>query len=616
MDQVKQYLEIAFKYRFWIICGVITILPVVGWALTTSSLKRDFTTRKGAIEGSYSTGNGVVNTENHPNPEFEKGMDQNIAKVEGEVFGAWSHQYDQQKELLVWPEFGEDFLAAVDKYRPIEKLPFPTPKTQEIETDLRELYRDFIKGELPKLAKIVDARWMATAAAAGGGSGSGMEGGEMDGYPGMGSGGMGGFPGMGGGGYGGATTSRDEAGPEPIVIWNPSDQSSLQSTRFDWSRRKGSTPTTLDILYAQEDFWILNALLEIIAATNDGATAPYNAVIKEISYINFGRNVGRSTGQITRVSAGGGGEGYSGMSGGMDGYPGMGGGGMEEGYMGMAGMDGGADAGAAMGSGGGAPAAAAMGMPGSGGGGDATTSKDPCHYRYVDNDYQPIAADRLRTALGPENRDPEDAFLVVAKRIPIRMGVVMDQRKVHRLISECGNADLMVEVRQVRINRQSSGSASGGGFGGGMDEGYSDGMGGPGGGMGAPGGMGMDMGMGGGFGGFGGGMGGGYDEGGGGSGYPGGGMGGGGTTTSSKSPYDLPVEIYGMVYLYNPVDMDKLGIEQATAEDVPTAVPPVQDAAPAGEPGANDAAAADATPGAATTSSGSTNRFPAEADSA
>ena len=50
---------------------------------------------------------------------------------------------------------------------------------------------------------------------------------------------------------------------------------------------------------------------------------------------------------------------------------------------------------------------------------------------------------------------------------------------------------------------------------------------------------------------------------------PPGGATGGRTAGSDRTPYDLPVEVYGMVYIYNPVDMKKLGIETAGSETSP-----------------------------------------------
>lgn len=51
----------------------------------------------------------------------------------------------------------------------------------------------------------------------------------------------------------------------------------------------------------------------------------------------------------------------------------------------------------------------------------------------------------------------------------------------------------------------------------------------------------------------------------------GGGYGGGNATTSTKSSYDMPVELYGIIYIYNPVAEKKLGIELKEAD--PSAVP-------------------------------------------
>jgi hypothetical protein len=116
----------------------------------------------------------------------------------------------------------------------------------------------------------------------------------------------------------------------------------------------------------------------------------------------------------------------------------------------------------------------------------------------------------------------------------------MDQRKLNRLLTECGNADLLLEIRQVRINTDPHGNADLGGMmgGGGRPGPQMGGMAGlPG--LGSP-----DGGM----------------EG------SGSGGGTGPAIVGTSKSYDLPVEVYGIVYLFNPVDMNKLGIEKVTAE--------------------------------------------------
>jgi len=100
--------------------------------------------------------------------------------------------------------------------------------------------------------------------------------------------------------------------------------------------------------------------------------------------------------------------------------------------------------------------------------GSGAAAIDPLDNRYVDIDLQPLKAARIRDAL--QVRDPKDALLAVVKRMPVRMQLVVDIRRLNRLLSECGNSDLPLEIRQVRINKQGGvrgGMAGGGDLGGG-----------------------------------------------------------------------------------------------------------------------------------------------------
>lgn len=218
----------------------------------------------------------------------------------------------------------------------------------------------------------------------------------------------------------------------------------------------------------------------------------------------------------------------------------MGGGGM--------GGSGGGGGGMSGGGGGGMSGGGALGNIGSGGG----SGSGGAEVRYIDEKLKPIDANRLRSALTSTN--PDDAYLKVAKRMPIRLQLQMDLRKINRLLAECGNSRLPVEVRQVRLNKGAGGSMMGGGGLGGLGGGGGGAMGG-GGALGGMGGGGAMGGMGGG--GALGGMGGGGALGGMGGGGAMGGMGGGGGMGNSNSraltiSYDGPVEIYGLIYLFNP----------------------------------------------------------------
>ena len=107
-----------------------------------------------------------------------------------------------------------------------------------------------------------------------GGGMAGMGGGEMGGMGmgGMGMGGMGAGPGM--------QPSKD------LVIWRKSSQDELINSIRLW---RGSSPTIYEILYTQENMWILEGVMRIIAKTNEGAKANFQAPIKEIEFIRIGK---------------------------------------------------------------------------------------------------------------------------------------------------------------------------------------------------------------------------------------------------------------------------------------------------------------------------------------
>lgn len=535
MDQVKLVLGVLNAQKFWVTCGVLALLPVGIWFIAKAKLDQEFTARKSAIEASFKQAEAIGQIEEHPNDETHKGMDENVERVKRSVFLAWEAQYKRQESVLVWPtELAQSLRDEVEKYRPIELVEYNSGR-EPLRRDLREAYRDYIKLELPKLAQIIGSPWQASAKAGGGGGGPGGAMGTMGSMGSMGS--------MSGGGGDPSGAKSADTG-RYIIQWDSGDQSALQ-TRFDWSKKPDKVPNTLDVLYAQEDLWVLNAVMNILRRTNGKATASYNATIRELQYVQLGKAVAPTTGQITSPSGGGGGGGMDAMSeGGGEGGQGAGGADMMK-SMGEMNASGG----------GGAGAGSSMGGAGGGGGGD------PAEGRYVNNAYKPLSAERVRNARNSETTD--DAFLVVAKRIPIRIGLKMDQRQVHRLVTECGNSTLTVEVRQVRVNKQTGKSSGGGGFGGSAGSAFGGGGGGFG-----------DGGMGG-FGGPSGGFG-----------TAGSSMGGssGGNAVGAADSYILPVELYGIVYIYNP-PIDKLKIENLQIEEAaPAEAAPATAEAAAGEP--------------------------------
>ncbi len=543
MDKLRPAIAFLKKYYFWVFALVVLLVGVGGWYMSTATLDEERLTRTQEIDMRLSSARQIASTANHPNTQYEEEMKTWLTQYRDDIDQAWEKKWEAQKGVLTWPPElnvgGSDFTDIVNGIllgRPIEAL----TEEDKMSISKRELYRDYIKEELPKLAEIIHARWVPSGNGASGGGGNfGIE--AFDGGGGFEGGGM---PGMG-------MRNSNTVEKPPLVMWNPTNQANIQSKSFDWSGGNttqgisgmdgsgGATsgggrnvPTTKEVLYAQENLWVLRNIMNVIAKTNGDISSPHQATIKAIDTIEFGREVMpiRSKVVIPRSPLAAGADEF-----GMDGM-GMDGMGMDEMGMDGMGMDG-------------------MGMDGMGmdGMGMEGMEMDPGDLRYVDKDYKKLMVEDLKAA----TTDPtsENYYLSVAKRLPVRMRFLMDQREIDKLLVECGNADLMIEVRQVRINPQTSG------VGGGMDGG--SGMGGMGNfDMGGMGGMGA---MGGGE--FGGGI--------------GGGMGGSGQSgdnlDQAEKIFDAPVEIYGIIYIYNPVNRDLLWPEgsrqmedESTADDTAT----------------------------------------------
>ncbi len=566
MDQVKQVMAQLVKHQFWIITGLATIMGVVGYYMTSSTLNKLYTEQSNTLNARFQDVSSVASAlSTHPNDHSKAKMGVIIDKMAGDVQQAWELQYKRQEKFFVWPESAlpnKRLLDKLKKYFPPETtLTFPE-EPKSITASEKKIYADYFAEQMPRIVKIIGVNWVGvpakTTAAAGGmmgmsGGGGMMKGGSSDGgsssdmgYGESGSGGYGGYGG-GGGGYPGMNGMNSMLGPngqplpKDLVIWPKSSQDELINSLRLW---RGDQPTVYEIVYTQENMWILEGIMNIIAKTNEGAIENFQTTIKQIEFIRIGKPAVGRAGFID-PAVGGVGGGYGSMSGAMS--EGDGG----EGAVGLDTEDGG--------SGGGYSVEGSDGGGSEGGEGAAAVVADPANGRYVDATFAPITGEDLRTKMKSEG--PDDAYFAVAKRVPVRLRFRMDQRKLPLFLANCGDADLMLEIRQVRIGNtkpaptsgsmrsgpMGMGGMMGGGMGGSSSEGYGDG------GMGsASEGYGDSMGM----------MGMGKGS--------GGMMGGGGLMgrPDVKPVWEMPIEVYGVVYLYNPVDIKKLGLDKVTEDTV------------------------------------------------
>ncbi len=562
MDVLKKQWKTIVLYQFWILSTLVFIASALVFFLSSGSLSALIAKRSSALKASVEQINGIKNAAStHPNTFSHVQMDKAVAELQTDIIRAWEFQFKRQEPLMKWPRaafYADTTHEIFSTLRPVEKfIDFPLPPRLPAPYDRitkgdREVYKNYIGFEFGEVSKIIGTEWLAKLStanvASGYGSGDGMGSGMSGGGKGMSGAGMGGMEGSSGGGYGGGYGSSGMgttvSASKDLVRWPVTSQQTLLQNVVPWYS-KTQPPSILDIYYTQEDMWLLTGIMEIIKKANGGARENFQTVVREVEWIRMGKHASRNAGVLTRAAAASGASMYGGMEGG-DSDGGMGGKGM-----------------------GGMPELENSGEGGSmgdmyggkmGGDGAEAISLDPADGRYIsfaaESLFQPRKGEELRTAI--RDVSSSNAVDAVVKRVPIRMRLKVDPSRLSRLISACGSAELRLEVYQVRWNTDPAPAA---GMGGGGMSGYD------GGGGGSKGGMGSGMGMPGGDAG-----GDGYGSGGsstyGSSGY---GAGAGAVSAAQDELAEISVEIFGLIYLYNPVNIHSLGTEMSGDKADPSA---------------------------------------------
>lgn len=493
MDQLKIYLAVVKKHQFWVLSGVMLLTTLVCWWLATGGLASQFLTRVSSIKSDIS---GTSIKPDHPNQAVIAKVNEQHALLKQGVFNAWKALYAEQKEKNPFPTkvLGEDFK------KQFENLPQPPLPLGRLNSTLRERYQTFLsKDYIPGLAKMIDMRRPAETkehanGAMGGNTpipgGFRMPGGMPGGMPGAGM-------------YG--ANQEEMVG---LVEWTLSDYDRLVN-RFTWT----AVPSTLEVMLAQEDLWVYEALLRVIQSANKDAKTQANAAVKKIEAIEIGKD--------SRAAWG------SGPA-----------------------------------SGAGLPPGAGLGVPLAGPGPGAGTSDDQNLFaaRYVDESGQPLTL----KAEYPYVDHPFAEF----KMMSIHMRLVMDQRRLPKLLVDCANSNMPIEVRRVRIVKSPTSTLD---LGSQMQKAGAP-AGGPGGPTPGPGpGPGPMPGMG----------------------YRSGPATTGPTTPGAGSEdeisggTDVPVDIYAIIYIYNPPDRQKLGTGAAATGNSadPAATPAPSQPTPPAIPG-------------------------------
>jgi hypothetical protein len=213
-----------------------------------------------------------------------------------------------------------------------------------------------------------------------------------------------------------ATGGESEAKPTDftgMVFWDENNLKGIQEP-YKWATQ----PSTLQVRMAQEDLWVYEALLRIIKNTNEGARDYYKAPVRRIEAVEIGPAAAGAFSRVGSVATFGAAEGGEAAEGGAPaGEP-------------APPPEGDPNAAPAPGAEGAAPL--------------DNISRNLLDRRYVDSKGKPLIA-------GAPHPYPE------FKMMPIRLKLVMNQVQIPKLLSQCANSNMPVEVRQVRIRPDDSG---------------------------------------------------------------------------------------------------------------------------------------------------------------
>ncbi len=398
MDKLRAFGKILFEQRFWVLSVLGLSVACVCWWMSAGELQAKFSQRKSAIDSVFSGITRLKGEPACPNEVVNTANQEKVAEQAEYVQEVWKTLYERQREgVLSWPkELGDEFIEY------IEMLKFRDP----IKNEMRTIYQNYIENRFDGLLEIVKAK-KDTTGNVGGYGGGGLGGEEFGGRREFG---------------GGAPVNPGqplEPGEDEAYLVHWVDQNVLRA-RLDFSAAK---PSATQIWVTQEDLWVYETLLNVIANTNKArkATRPDNTAIRMILALEVGTGAARATGMsgyVLMPQAAAGGGAMSGELGGRSEYLGDVGGGFGGGE--SSGMrEGGRSFGGAL-------------------EGESNDSLLLAN-RYLDDAGAPLAGNAA-------------SFGVEFRQLPIHMSLLMDQRWLPRLLIECANAALPIEVKQVRLN--------------------------------------------------------------------------------------------------------------------------------------------------------------------
>lgn len=437
MEQLTKAMQFLSKNRFWVSCVVATLALVVMFYFASTRLASERNTFTSEILNSVQTVDKIkktgadVGAENkavvaHPNEQTRVGMGAELNSTMESMVQAWKLRRSQQESVLKWPTtvFANPLvLQTFAQFDPPEK--FTTIEQGRLASFL-DAYREQIPNRMPEICQVIGTRWEFPKDLPQQVAGNGRE--QSGQNPTIKVGGL------------------DSDLNRVVVRWDKKNQELWRDklTIFEGiDGNKTKTPTAYQVLALQQDLWLLEAMFDIVKKVNGTADANDLAAIKNIHYVVFGREARTKLGKVSAPNlkwARVGGSASAAAAAQRGSAP------DEDEFRGSAGgPTGNTDPF------GGQSKAFDVALP------EAVAQMAPFHGRYVDENFDPISIVDLQAALAGDGLPETLLEAVAAKRVPVRIAVKMDETKIKQFIAECAASPFAFEIFQVRINRDVSG---------------------------------------------------------------------------------------------------------------------------------------------------------------
>lgn len=366
MDKVKIYLAVLKKHYFWVMCGLLVIVSLSVWYAATSSAASQYKQDKMQVEGAFLNIKGqVAGADSGAEPLANETFEQEVEKLRkglgAKVGATWKELYDKQKAVFKWP-FLKDAIEAQDIGSLKQNAPIPAQTRASYSTLFTPPYTEW--------QRLFDQAGILRPVA-----------GEVLGLG------------------AGATRAQEAVPMQGLIFWDKVQRGELVD-RYD-PKGKMIDVTTTWVRITQEDMWVFESMLNILASLNKNVQDPSGAHIKRIEALDLAQWAmkevrGEQAGKVK----------------------------LFKGKTPAASTDS-------------APPEQAALPEGEESVAVANTSDEKLlNGRYLDDKMEPL----------PFNaKHPFAEF----KQLFVRMKLVMDQRWIGELLTACANAELPIEVRQI-----------------------------------------------------------------------------------------------------------------------------------------------------------------------